>query len=57
MRLHDLRHAKASLSLDAGIPPNDVADQLGWASTKMLFDTYGHARRTGHTGMGEVLDL
>lgn len=57
IRLHDLRHAKATHSLAAGIPPNDVAEQLGWSSTKMLFDTYGHAMPAGRRQMGAVLDL
>jgi integrase len=42
MRLHDARHAVASMLLAAGVPVRDVADSLGH-SPRVLLGTYAHA--------------
>ena len=57
VRLHDLRHAKVSHALQAGIAPNDVAASAGHESTKMTLDVYGHAMAAGVRAMGDILDL
>ncbi len=43
IRLHDLRHTHASLSLQAGIHPKVVADRLGHSTVATTLDTYSHA--------------
>lgn len=57
VRLHDLRHAKATYALAAGVPATDVANAMGWASTKMLFDTYGHHTAMHDDALGAVNDF
>ena len=42
IRLHDLRHGYATLSLQAGVHPKVVADGLGHRSTEVTMDTYSH---------------
>jgi integrase len=40
VRLHDLRHAAASLALQAGVPMKVVSEQLGHNSLGITADTY-----------------
>ena len=48
IRLHDIRHTYATLSLDSGITPKIVSDRIGHADLSvMTFQVYGH-RSTGH---------
>jgi integrase len=42
IRLHDLRHSAASITLDAGVPPTEVAAMLGH-TVQMLMGRYAHA--------------
>jgi integrase len=42
LRVHDLRHACASLWLGAGADPKVVQRILGHASAAMTMDLYGH---------------
>ena len=42
MRLYDLRHSAATISLPAGVSPKVVSEQLGHASTSFTLDTYAH---------------
>jgi len=42
VRLHDLRHAWATLALEEGINPKIVSDQLGHADVSITLDTYSH---------------
>lgn len=42
-RPHDLRHAFATMLLEAGVAPSIVIAWLGWSSLAML-DRYGHVR-------------
>jgi integrase len=42
MRLYDLRHTAATLSLAAGVPPKVVSEQLGHASSAFTLDVYSH---------------
>ncbi len=42
VRWHDLRHAHATLMLQAGIHPKIVSERLGHASVAITLDTYSH---------------
>jgi integrase len=42
VRLHDLRHGYATVSLGLGVHPKVVADQLGHSSTDITMDIYSH---------------
>lgn len=42
LRIHDLRHATASLLIQAGISPTVIASRLGHSTTRMLMDRYAH---------------
>ena len=43
IRVHDLRHTHATLSLKAGVPVHVVSRRVGHASARMTLDTYaGH---------------
>lgn len=43
IRLHELRHTLATLSLQAGVPITDISKQLGHASISTTLDFYSHA--------------
>ena len=42
VRIHDLRHAHASLMLRQGVHPKIVSERLGHASIAITLDTYSH---------------
>jgi len=42
VRLHDLRHAHATLMLQQGIHPKIVSERLGHSSIAITLDTYSH---------------
>ena len=42
IRLHDLRHAHATLMLQQGIHPKIVSERLGHSSIAITLDTYSH---------------
>src|SRR5690606_25149602 len=42
IRLHDLRHTNATLSLKAGVHPKVVSERLGHASIAITLDLYSH---------------
>jgi integrase len=46
IRLHDIRHTYATLSIDAGIDPKIVSDRVGHANMAVTFQVYTH-RSTG----------
>lgn len=46
IRLHDVRHTYATLSMDAGIDPKIVSDRVGHANMAVTFQVYTH-RSTG----------
>lgn len=46
IRLHDIRHTYATLSLDSGITPKIVSDRIGHSDLSVTFQVYGH-RSTG----------
>ena len=43
-RLHDLRHAAATLMMEAGVHPSVVSRSLGHASEAFTMAVYGHVR-------------
>jgi integrase len=43
--LHALRHAAASLWIEAGFNPKRIQTLMGHASIQQTFDTYGHLFR------------
>jgi integrase len=43
IRLHDLRHTHATLSLLAGVHVKIVSERLGHSSVVIKLDTYSHA--------------
>ena len=42
IRLHDVRHTYATLSIDAGIDPKKISDRIGHASVAFTLATYTH---------------
>ena len=42
IRLHDLRHTNATLSLKAGVHPKIVSERLGHSSIAITLDMYSH---------------
>jgi integrase len=47
IRLHDIRHTYATLSLDSGVTPKILSDRIGHSDMSVTFQVYGH-RSTGH---------
>jgi integrase len=42
VRFHDLRHAAATLLLQAGVHPKVVSERLGHSTVTLTLDTYSH---------------
>jgi integrase len=42
LRIHDLRHAHATIMLGQGVHPKIVSERLGHASVNITLDTYSH---------------
>ena len=42
IRVHDLRHSHASMLIELGFTPLEIADRLGHESIKTTLDTYSH---------------
>lgn len=55
IRLHDLRHTAATLSLAAGVPIPVVSERLGHARTSITLDWYGHALPGQHREAADKL--
>ena len=56
MRFHDLRHLSATLSLQNGISPTNVAARLGHAKTSTTMNIYSHALRSVDIEAAENFD-
>ena len=41
-RFHELRHSHASMLIEMGFAPLEIADRLGHESVKTTLDTYSH---------------
>ncbi|WP_214369119.1 tyrosine-type recombinase/integrase [Pseudonocardia sp. H11422] len=46
IRLHDVRHAYATLSLNSGVEPKILSDRVGHSTPAVTFQIYTH-RSTG----------
>jgi integrase len=55
IRLHDLRHTAATLSLAAGIHPKVVSERLGHSTIQLTLDTYSHVVEGIHEAAAEQL--
>jgi integrase len=42
IRLYDLRHTAATISMIAGVSPKVISEQLGHASVAFTLDVYSH---------------
>lgn len=42
IRIHDLRHSHASMLIEMGFTPLEIAERLGHESVKTTLDTYSH---------------
>ena len=56
MRVHDLRHAHASLQLAAGTPMRVIADQLGHANPALTARVYAHLTTDALTDAAHRVD-
>lgn len=57
MRFYDLRHACATMLLEMGLPPHDVAVQLGHTDGgALVMNTYGHPERSALNRLKSVWD-
>jgi len=52
---HDLRHANASLLINAGIPAKMVADHLGHSNTKTTENVYAHVFAASRAKVTETI--
>lgn len=56
LRIHDLRHAHATLMLGQGVHPKVVSERLGHASIAITLDTYSHVLPGLQAAAAEALD-
>jgi len=56
MRVHDLRHAHATLMLGQGVHPKNVSERLGHASVNITLDIYSHVLPGLQAAAAEALD-
>ncbi|MDA8237905.1 MAG: tyrosine-type recombinase/integrase [Chloroflexi bacterium] len=56
LRLHDLRHTAATLSLSGGVPVQDVSDMLGHSSPSITMDIYSHSVDEGPRRVADAMD-
>ena len=54
-RVHDLRHAYATMLLEGGMDPRVVQELMGWSSAKMA-EIYQHVRPVMHARVVSMLD-
>lgn len=56
IRIHDLRHSHASLLINAGFNPIDVADRLGHADSHITLSIYSHFYDSKRISLAEKLN-
>ncbi len=56
IRVHDLRHSHASMLIELGFAPLEIADRLGHESVKTTLDTYSHLYPDKDTKLAEELN-
>ena len=57
LRIHDLRHAHATLMLGSGVHPKVVSERLGHASVNITLDMYSHVLPGLQSAAAEALDV
>ncbi|HWL99081.1 MAG TPA: tyrosine-type recombinase/integrase [Nocardioidaceae bacterium] len=55
IRLHDLRHGWATMTLSAGVHPKVVQERLGHANIGITLDTYSHVTGSLHDDAAETV--
>lgn len=56
IRIHDLRHSHASLLINAGFQPIDVADRLGHSNASITLNIYSHFYDSKRTALAKKLN-
>ena len=56
MRIHDLRHTHAALSIAAGVHPRVLQERLGHRDITTTFGVYGGLFPGADEGVAEALD-
>ena len=56
LRIHDMRHAMATIMLGQGVHPKIVSERLGHASVNITLDTYSHVLPGLQEAAAEQLD-
>ena len=56
VRLHDLRHAFATLLLDQGVELRTVMELMGHSTIRLTADTYGHVLPSRARAASDGLD-
>lgn len=56
IRLHDLRHTAATVSLAAGVPVKVVSERLGHKSIVITLDTYAHVLKEMDESAAKAMD-
>lgn len=56
IRVHDLRHSHASLLVEMGFSPLEIANRLGHESVKTTLDTYSHLYPDKDRQLADSLD-
>ena len=57
IRVHDLRHSHASLLVEMGFSPLEIADRLGHEKIETTLNTYSHLYPNKRTVLAEKLDV
>ncbi len=55
IRLHDLRHGRATMALTAGVHPKVVQERLGHATISITLDTHSHVSPALHGEAAETV--
>ncbi len=56
IRIHNLRHSHASLLINMGCPPTEVADRLGHANASITLKVYSHMYESNRRNIADKLD-
>ena len=56
IRIHDLRHSHASMLIELGFSPLEIANRLGHEKVETTLNTYAHLYPNKQTKLAERLD-
>ena len=56
IRIHDLRHSHASMLVEMGFSPLEIADRLGHEKIETTLNTYSHLYPSKRTALADKLD-